>query len=196
MEFEYFFLVISSTLWGFFLKLNDLSIDDGVKFFKRSDILISFTTSFFGIFTLFFSPISIKIFWFGVILSWILRGKIDHYFHGLWAFLMIFYLLQTTNPSLYTLNLLAVFIPLSIIGFIHDRIKEKYKLKFNKKRLSISEIVFLKNFWVFWVILSIIYSFYFDNNFLLIFSVIGFLAGYTIHYSKFFQKIFKKYRSN
>lgn len=188
---ELIIILFTSILFGFFLKINDLFADDNFYWFRGGSYVIIFSSSLFGLLMLFFSSLHLKLFWLGIILSWILRGKIDHLFHGVVIFILVFYLLFLTKISYtnYLNNLLFVSIPLSIIGIIHDRVKTTYRSNLIRQKITVTKMIFLKFYWLFWIILSIFYVLNFNTNFSIIISITGFLVGYTSHYSNRIRKL-------
>ncbi|MEM5809632.1 MAG: hypothetical protein QW156_01930 [Candidatus Aenigmatarchaeota archaeon] len=183
-------LFFFSAFFGSLLKIEDLVVDDKLRLIKYTNI-IPFITSGLAILMLYFSSFHTKLVWLSIIFSWIIRGKIDHYYHGIVIGLILIFYIFFQNIIFYYkyfFNLFYLITSFSIVGFVHDQVKIDYRLKI-KKNLPPIKKFFLHHIWFFWSIILIIYNIYFYFDYKMFISIIGFLAGYTFFYTKHSKKI-------
>lgn len=75
-------LIINAFLVGVFTKLGDIANDDGFKISYSLNILLGILWGVFGALVVLGNS-EIAAFYFGILLSWIFRYKLDNYSHGI-----------------------------------------------------------------------------------------------------------------
>ncbi len=75
-------LIINAFLTGVFTKLGDIANDDGFKISYGLNILLGILWGIFGSLVVLGNS-DVAAFYFGILLSWIFRYKLDNYCHGI-----------------------------------------------------------------------------------------------------------------
>ncbi len=92
-------IIVNAFLTGLFTKLADIANDDGFKVGKFTNIFLGILWGVFGALVVLGSG-DIGVFYFGILLSWIHRYKLDNYSHGIGGsiILVAIYFVHPTSP--------------------------------------------------------------------------------------------------
>jgi hypothetical protein len=115
MGIEFLYLSLTSLLFGLTQKIADDQHDEGIYFFKYSDIVFGLILGIFGFILISYSPI-LQAVYLGPLLYWIYKGKIDCIQHKIAAVIMFFgvvysyeYLTASIVPSILIFGGYAIF---------------------------------------------------------------------------------------
>lgn len=75
-------VILNAFLTGLFTKLADIANDDGFKISRASNIILGILWGVFGSLVVLGNS-EVAAFYFGILLSWIHRYKLDNYSHGI-----------------------------------------------------------------------------------------------------------------
>lgn len=81
-------IIINAFLTGIFTKLSDVVNDDGLKVSQTVNIFLGILWGVFGSLVVLGNPF-VAAFYFGILLSWIHRYKLDNYSHGIGGSLIL-----------------------------------------------------------------------------------------------------------
>lgn len=184
---DYICVAVIFGLLGSSLKINDLLSEHNFKWFKGGFLLLSLISVLSLILAFNFFGGSLVPFWLAIILSWILRGRIDCPHHGIFATFILLYVLFFYKDYIvsYYFLFITFFFIFSIFGIIHD-IYQYQKIR----RLKFLYLIFYKHQYIYWIISALIFSIKI-KNFIVLFSVISFVLSYDFFYSKTSRKILK-----
>jgi hypothetical protein len=168
-------------VYGALLKVSDLLQEHGYRWANRAhgDLLAGVLCAGAGVGLLALSGADARVFWVAVILSWLLRGRIDGMNHGVMAFAMGLYALVTL-PSGWALGprFWYFLVPLAVLGVLHD-LFQYTSLQAPKPVLWFFEMQHL-----YWYLLVAGYLVLFERDWVFAASVYGFVKGYGFFYAE------------
>jgi hypothetical protein len=122
-------ILLNAFITGVFTKAADLFLEHGYKSSTQTKILLGISWGFFGSLVVIGSPL-MAAFYFAILLSWIIRYKLDYYNHGIGGALILITIFFV-RPSGMLVNL--IFFPTLFLFTLFGILSREYKLK---KRLS------------------------------------------------------------
>lgn len=168
-------------LYGALLKVSDLLQEHGFRWAgrERGDVVAGFLTTLFGLGLLLTCSADARVFWMAVILSWVLRGRIDGINHGVMAFAMALFILLTTPPAwVHGVRFWYFLSVLSVLGLLHDL------FQYTKAPAPRSVRWFFEQQHLYWYLLAIGYLLLFARDFAFAAGVYGFVKGYGFFYDE------------
>lgn len=109
---------IAALLLGVFTKIGDIAYDDGFKLSETSKILLGVAWGTLGGFIVIYNH-DIAAFYLGILLSWIMRYKLDNYSHGIGAAIIIFMIvLAQPVSSLQIAVAITTFVLFTLFGLL------------------------------------------------------------------------------
>jgi len=165
--------------FGTTLKVSDLLQEHGYRWFgRRGDIPAGLVCTAFALGLLFASPTGHAVFWFAVLVSWILRGRIDGVNHGILAIGMLAFVLSRVSLR-ESFGLFCFFaIPLCVLGLVHDL------LQYTNVPRPRAIGWFFENQHLYWHLIAVAYVVVFDRDVTFVASVWGFVKGYGFFYDE------------
>ena len=122
-------ILFNAFMTGVFTKTADLFVEHGYKTSTQTKILLGIGWGFFGSLVVIGNPL-IGAFYFAILLSWVIRYKLDYYNHGIGGALILITIFYV-QPSGMLVNL--ILIPTLFLFTIFGILSREYKLK---KKLS------------------------------------------------------------
>lgn len=165
--------------YGATLKVSDLLQEHGYRFrhYARGDIAAGVLAALLGVALLALCSPDARVFWLAVILSWVLRGRIDGVNHGVMALFMLAFVLWTApsgwahKPSFWAF--LAV---LCVLGLVHDL------LQYSSVRAPKPLRWFFEQQHLYWYLLVVAYLLLRSPDWIFAAGVYGFVKGYGFFY--------------
>jgi len=126
-------ILLSAFITGIFTKAADLFVEHGHKTSNFKKILLGIAWGFFGSLVVFGSPL-LAAFYLAILLSWIIRYKLDYYNHGIGGALILLAIVYV-QPSgkLVALILIPTLILFTLFGILSREYKMKKKLSWFHK---------------------------------------------------------------
>ncbi|MFT4249783.1 MAG: hypothetical protein ACMXYD_00245 [Candidatus Woesearchaeota archaeon] len=144
-----YLICLNALITGLFTKIADVGVDDGVRQSTTKNLLYGFLWGFFASLVVLGSSL-IAAFYFGILLSWVVRYKLDYYSHGIGGALVLFSILLV-NPT-QQLELIIMLVTFALFTFF-GVLSREYKLK---NRLGVFHTYNLYSF-LFLAALAILY---------------------------------------
>jgi hypothetical protein len=159
--------------FGWMLKLSDLLQEHGYRWFRGSAFVTGLASAGLGVGLVVLSHTPLRLLWLAVLLSWIVRGRIDGPNHGVMAVAMLGALMGL-GPALSERPwvLLYFTVLLVTLGAVHDL------LQYTSMRAPRPVEWFFEHQHLYWYLLAIGYCVIFDLDALLCVTVYGFVKGY------------------
>ncbi|MAH07249.1 hypothetical protein CMI38_03300 [Candidatus Pacearchaeota archaeon] len=121
-------IIINAFITGVFTKAADLFVEHGYKSSTTVKILLGIAWGFFGSLVVIGSPL-LGAFYFAILLSWIIRYKLDFYNHGIGGALILLTIFYVRPAGeLVTLILVPTLILFTVFGVLSREHKMKKKL--------------------------------------------------------------------
>ena len=145
-------VVINAFLTGLFTKLSDVVNDDGLKVPTSVNILFGILWGVFGSLVVLGNPY-VAAFYFGILLSWIHRFKLDNYSHGFGGSLIlasIFFIHPSSQVQIVIIIVTAVLFTFFGLLSRHGVLKKNIFINYNVYSFLFLIIVsfYNKNVWV------------------------------------------------
>jgi hypothetical protein len=118
-------ICLNALLTGIFTKLADLFVEHGYKTSVSNKIMLGVLWGFFGSLVVIGSPL-VGAFYLGILLSWILRYKLDYYNHGIGGVLILFTLFW---KGLSHFEILVMTLPIFVLYTIFGLLSREKGLK-------------------------------------------------------------------
>jgi len=122
-------ILITSFLLGVAMKIADLLDEHQLQLFKGANLLFGITWGILGVLLIKSNNLTANMY-VGLLMSYVLRGKIDYLNHGIAATIIIFtfiYLLNGQHLDIQWPTLLFFFFALSVSGIVHDFLTHNIK---------------------------------------------------------------------
>jgi len=165
--------------FGVVLKLSDLLQEHGYRWFKGAALVTGFISAGLAVGMLALSHDELRLFWLAVLISWVLRGRIDGANHGVMAVAVLLTIL-IDGPALSLAPwafgyFLAVLLPL---GVIHD------VLQYSSFRAPKPIEWFFEHQHLYWYLLAIGWCVLFQYDAPFVLCLYGFVKGYGLLYDE------------
>ena len=167
--------------YGALLKVSDLLQEHGYVWAGRrgGHVLAGAICGGAGVAVLALSDAGARVFWMAVILSWLVRGRIDGVNHGVMALAMALYVLWTVPPAWVSDARFWYFlVPLVVLGLLHDL------FQYTSVRAPRPVLWFFEQQHLYWYMLVAGFLILFEPDLVFAASVYGFVKGYGFFYDE------------
>ncbi len=171
-------IMIFAFITGIFTKLADIGVDKDAKIPRSHQILFGVLWGAFGALVVFGNSL-MAAFYFGILLSWIVRYKLDYYNHGIGgAIILVAIWLTLPKETLHIIILAGTFVLFTVFGLLSRELNA---------RLGFVQEYNLYSF----LFLAILFIFY-PSVWIVFVASLTNVLGYHYIKKKFKKKPFKK----
>ena len=169
----------SAFAFGVTLKLSDLLQEHGYRWFRGAAMVCGIIAAGFAVTMLAFSHPELRLFWLAVLLSWIVRGRIDGANHGVMALAILATILVDGPAISHDLPGFFYFlIALIVLGAAHDL------LQYTEMPAPRAVRWFFEHQHLYWYLLAIGWCLFFELDAPLALCIYAFVKGYGFLYSE------------
>ena len=172
-----FAIGLTSLFFGLSLKVSDLIQEHGYSWFRGGALTAGCMAAGFVVGVLALGSPDLSDLWVAVLLTWIVRGRIDGINHGVMAAAILGFL-WFQNPQIVTTPHLAGYFLLLLLplGVLHDA------LQYTEMQVPDYVRWFFRHQHLYWYLLGLGYLVFFSRNLEVPVSVYAFVKGYGFFY--------------